>query len=332
MNLSHQASDLSTEGYVDINLIVLGRYLAESWRLILISVLIALTFTAFFLRNATPAYQATMVVAPMDTDSGTTVSQSMASQFLSTLADGGAASGGPRFDELKYRLTSPSTIHAANADGKLFTWLYGSEWNPRTRSFRKPTGILQSLRGSIRRFFRRQEWYPQDDILTSQMLSQQVDISTLPKSTLTVITYSNPNPVVAAAVLGRLLGVAEDEMRSSQRATLKAQIGNANEMLAATQLSDLRMAMSQQLATSQFRLMNVPISSSANDVQPAFVAPVPISPKPAQTLAIVFVVTLLVSGFAGVGYRVLRTDYDAKGKDMPVLDATARAARRWLQR
>ena len=46
----------TSAGYVDINLLVLLRYLVQSWRFILISVLVALVFNTCSLRDASPTY------------------------------------------------------------------------------------------------------------------------------------------------------------------------------------------------------------------------------------------------------------------------------------
>lgn len=316
-------------GYLDINLLVLLRYLAQGWRFILISVVIAIAITACSLRGARPTYEATMVVAPVADDApSSSGTQSLTSKVLSSLTlGGGGGAGGQHFDEFQYLLTAPSTIRAANVDGKLFTWLYGGQWDPRTRTFIRPEGVEQNLLGAIRRFFRRPEWYPQDDILTSQLLRLQIEVSPMPKSSLTTVTYDNPDPKVASAVLWRLFSTTDRAMRDKERKRLKAQIANANDMLAATQVSDLRQAMAQQLATSQYRLMNVPenIDYAAENVEPPYVSPIPISPKPAKSLAIVTIVALFLSAFVSVGYRILRAQYDARAENIPLLDP----ARTW---
>jgi hypothetical protein len=246
---------------------------------------------------------------------------------LSSLSlGGGGGAGGQQFDEFQYKLTSPSVVRAANRDGKLYSWLYGSDWNPETRTFQRPSGLGPSLRAAIRRFFRRPEWYPPDEVLTSELLSKRVLIEAMPKSALMRIRYENADPVIAVNVLRRLFAEADRELRNAQRARLKAQIANANEMLAATQVADYRAAMAQVLATSQYRLMNVPdnIDYSAQNVETPFVSPVPVSPKPALTLAIVAVVTVLVAGFIAVGYRILRIEYDRQQAEMPLVDAVRR--------
>lgn len=319
---SHAVS-AQTGAYVDLNLMVLLRYLVQSWRFILICVVVMMVMTTCSLRNASAVYEATMVVAPTEDDSGGGGgSQSLTSKVLSSLTSGGSAAGGQHFDEFQYLLTAPSTIHAANADGKLFTWLYGGQWNEKTRTFIKPNDMNQQVRAAIRRFFRRPEWYAQDDILTSQLLSVQIMISPMPKSSLTTLSYQNSDPKIAVAVLSRLFSVADRVMRDKQRARLKAQIANANDMLAETQVSDLRQAMAQQIANSQYRLMNVPesIDYAAKSLEPAYVSPVPIAPKPAKALTFTAIVTLLLSAFVGVGYRIIRAQFDARGLPIPVWD------------
>ena len=318
----NQEAVAHTDGYVDINLMVLLRYLVQSWRFILISVTVMLVMTTCQLRGASKSYEATMIVAPIEGDTGGSSGQSLTKVFT-TLTSGSSGAGGLQFDEFQYKLTSPSVIHAANADGKLYTWLYGGAWDPKTRTFQKPTGVGQVLRGSVRRFLNRPEWYPQDDVLTALMLKEQIVISSIPRSSLTTISYVNEDPVIAAAVLRRLFGAADRELRTAQKARLRAQIENANEMMTATQLSNLREGMGQQLAAAQFRLMNLSenIGHSARNIEPPFVSPVPVSPKPMRSLAIVFVVTFFVSAFMIVGYRILRAQYDARDMEMPFLDA-----------
>ena len=316
--------------YVDIDLWVLLRYAAESWRFILACGALAILVTAFALRAATPSYEANMIVAPVEGGLSEGSSSSFTSRVLSSLSfGGGAGTGGQQFDEFQYKLTSPSVVRAANRDGKLYSWLYGSEWNPQTRTFRKPSGLGQFLRAAIRRFFHRPEWYPPDEVLTSETLSKKVLIEALPKSTLMRISYENADPVIATSVLRRLFAEADRDLRNAQRARLKAQIANANEMLAATQVADYRAAMAQVLASSQYRLMNVPdnIDYSAQNVEVPFVSPVPVSPKPALTLAIVAVVTVMVASFMAIGYRILRVGYDQRHAEMPVIDALLRRAR-----
>ena len=263
------------DGYIDVDLWVLLRFAVESWRFIFVCGALAIVVATIALRLATPSYEANMIVAPTEGALSGGDTTSLTSKVFSSLnLSGGGGTGGQQFDEFQYKLTSPSVVRAANRDGKLYSWLYGNEWNPQTRTFRKPNDLSQTVRAAVRRFFNRPEWYPPDEVLTSQMLNKLVVIEAIPKSTLMRISYDNANPAIAANVLRRLFAEADRELRNAQRTRLKAEIANANEMLAETQVTDYRAAMVQVLATSQYRLMVVPdnIDYSAKNVETPFVS------------------------------------------------------------
>jgi hypothetical protein len=206
-------------------------------------------------------------------------------------------------------------VHAANKDGQLYAWIYPGTWNPQTRTWNKPGGAVQFLLGAVRAFFKRPAWVAPDDVMTSDALQKEITFELLPKSSLTKISYQNSNPAIAIAMLQRLYGEADRQLRDVERERQKAAIANANSMLATTQLSDLRMAMAQVVANAQYQLMTVPgdVDYSAEDVEAPFVSSRPVSPKIAFSLVIAMGLTFVITSFAAVAYRVAAFELQRRG-------------------
>ena len=316
---------------VDIDFFALLRYMRQAWRFILICMLLSFTITACGLRNATPIYEASMVVAPIggndNASSGGSGVQSLNS-VLSSL--GGGSGSSPQFDQFQYKMSSPSVVRAANADGRLYAWLYPGLWNPQTRTWIKPSGMQQTLLGLVRAFFHKPDWIEPNDVMASDALKKQIVFETIPRSTLTLVSYQNSDRTIATTMLQRLFAEADRQIRNQERRRLKAQIENANDVLATTQVSDYRIAMIQVLANSQYRLMNVPdnIDYSARQVEAPFVSALPVAPKIGLSLALAVASAFLLSAFLAVSYRIVAAEMNRRGT--PILDGANMTLRNLL--
>jgi hypothetical protein len=304
---------------VDIDFFVLAGYATDAWRFILSCSLLAVLLTACSLRSAHPVYEADMIVAPLvgDDIGGATSSQSLTSKVLSSLGGGGSGAGAdPRFDEFQYKMTSPSVIKAANTDGKLYSWVYPGMWDSRERRWVRPGGIGQLLLGLVRSFFNKPRWMPPDDVMTSGILQKQIIFEQVPKSSLVKVSYQNEDPAIATAMLERLFSVADGQLRAAERTRLRAQIENANSVLATTQISDFKEAMGQALSNAELHLMNVPdnIDYSASKIEAPFVSSVPVAPKIGLSLALSTAVAFILASFGAVAYRIVLEELKRHGK------------------
>lgn len=319
MNHDKKKTAAPSSADVEIDFFALLRYAVGGWRVILVCVFVSMAVTACNLRTATSIYEANMIVAPvMNSDSGNSNAQSLTSKVLSTLGGGGGGMSS-QFDQFQYKLTSPSVVHAANRDGKLYEWVYPGLWDSQTRSWTKPGGMKQFLVGSVRAFFGRPEWIVPDDVITSETLKNQVVFEIVPKSTLTRVSYQNSDPKVATEMLRRLFTEADRQLRDAERVRLKTQIANANAVLATTQVADFRQAMAQAMANAQFRMLNVPdgLDYSASKVEAPFVSSLPVSPRITLSLAMAFLAAFLLSTFAVVAYQVAIVELRRRGRAVP---------------
>jgi uncharacterized protein involved in exopolysaccharide biosynthesis len=317
MAQDHQAG-VSAHGHLDaeIDFFLLITYLRESWRFVLTCVLLGIILTALSLRATPPTYEATMVVAPpVSENGGSGGGVSSLSSVLGSL-NGSSAASNPQFDQFQYKMTSPSVVRAANADGQLYAWIYPGLWDPRARGWIKPSGAMQVAVRLVRGFFRKPDWIPPDEVMTSETLSKQILFEAVPKSTLTRVSYQNSNRTIATAMLRRLYSEADRQIRDQERRRLKALMANANVMLSETQIADLRMAMAQQLAQSEYRLMNVPNNTdySAKQVEAPFVSSLPVSPKIGLSLALAAAIVFVLSSFLAVAYRIVAAEMARRGK------------------
>lgn len=303
---------------IEIDFFALIRYAVNGWRFILVCICVSMVVTACNLRTATPIYEANMIVAPVVSDSPNSSAQSLTTKVLSSLT-GGSSGVSSQFDQFQYKLTSPSVVHAANADGKLYEWVYPGLWDPQTRNWTKPGGVKQFLIGLVRSFFGRPDWIAPDDVMTSETLQKQVLFETVPKSTLTRVSYQHRDPKVATEMLRRLFVEADRQLRNAERLRLNAQIANANMVLAKTQIADFREAMAQAMANAQFRLMSVPEGTdySASKVETPFVSSLPVGPKITLSLAVAFLAAFLLSTFAAVAYQVASVELRRRGRTVP---------------
>lgn len=304
---------------VEVDFFALVRYAIEAWRFILVCILVSVTVTACNLKGAESIYEANMIVAPvMSSDSGNSNAQSLTSKVLSSLT-GGSGGMSSQFDAFQYKLTSPSVVHAANSDGKLYEWVYPGLWDQKTRSWTKPGGIRQFLVGMVRSFFGRPDWIVPDDVMTSDTLRKQIVFELVPKSTLTLVSYQNSDPKVATEMLRRLFTEADKQLRDAERVRLRAQIANANTVLATTQVADFREAMAHAMANAQFRLLSVPegVDYSASKIEAPFVSSLPVSPRITLSLAMAFLAAFLLSTFAAVAYQVAIVELRRRGKPVP---------------
>jgi hypothetical protein len=307
-----QTSPESQSPDIEIDFFGLIRYALEAWKFILVSVVLSVSMTMCGLRNVPPTYEANMVLAPAPS-SDPSASQSLTSKLLGSFGGSGGA-GGPLFDQFQYKMTSPSVVHAANVDGKLYEWIYPGLWDARTRGWIKPRGARQFITGIVRAFFHKPDWIPPDDVMTSDYLKKQINFEVIPKSTLTNVSYQNSDPSIATAMLQRLFDEADRQLRNAQRARLKAQIANANVMLATTQVTDFRQAMAQALGGAQYQLMTVPdnIDYSANNVERPYVSSLPVAPKLGLSLMMAIAGTFLLSTFFAIAYRIVAAELNRR--------------------
>ena len=98
-------------------------------------------------------------------------------------------------------------------------------------------------------------------------------------------------------------------------------MANANVVLGETQVTDLRVAMAQQVAQSEYRMMNVPGDPdySAHLVEAPFVSSLPVAPKVGLSLGVAMAISFILAAFSAVAFRMLAAEFYRRGKASSLL-------------
>ncbi|HLY05343.1 MAG TPA: hypothetical protein VKR31_06320 [Rhizomicrobium sp.] len=282
------------------------------WRDVLSSFVIIVALSIAYLHAAQKQYTVSATLAPSDAELNILTGISGAGDFgsLSLGRIGlGLGGGDSKFSALLQQLTSGATAEVLLADDRVKAAIYDTIWDPRSRTFHPPSGVLGELRATAKAALGMNPWQPPTAADMQRYLSHNVVAREIGISDLYTVTYSNKDPEFARYFLSRVITISDRYLRERKLARAKAYVDYLDQRLKVVTGLDQRQALlklrSQQENFLMAASVNLPFSADINDP--------PIAPsRPTwPNLLIIAVLDLFFGGALAAGIGVYFRPYQS---------------------
>ncbi len=188
----------------------------RGWRLVVAVEFIAIGLAVIFLHIVTYKYTITMEVSPVDSGS-TTQRSNIGSAVAALAATGlGPAQDTNRIELYMAALTSIRVATAIANKPEIMQRLFEKEWDPRSQSWRPPSGLLSALATGLQKllgFPPPKPWEPPDAKSVLGLLEKQVVISYRPNRPLVTITFRSRDPLFGVEFVEAIHEAADAQLR-----------------------------------------------------------------------------------------------------------------------
>ncbi|WP_439533201.1 hypothetical protein [Polymorphobacter sp.] len=219
----------------------------------------------------------------------------------------GSLGGGDAAPPFRYFLDGLSTPEVAARlaeDPVIMHQIFGGEWNPETRQWEEPHGLLRILGKTLFGALGLPAfaWTPPDAERLQAYIDDAVNVRRSVKSPLVTITFDHWDRAFAASFLNRLVATADAELRATNAARTAANIAYLSERLAATPQSDARESLVAALAEEERSAMlsAAELPYAAEPFAPASVGRWPSRPRPLPLLVAGLIAGLLIGAALAV--------------------------------
>jgi len=283
-----------------LSLSAVGYAAAKNYRIVGLCVLVSMLIAILYVHSAAPQYEASMVIAPTSAslaDDQVTSGIGL-SGGLSSLLGGGAGQMPRGFAELT-NLTSANFLAATLlADDRVKQGVYPAIWDATERQWKPPSGVMNSLKGAIRKLLGMPGWHPPTPQDLSGYLAKNVLQTDVPETDLRRISYRNTDPAFATYLIGKIYTLLDQSLKSRSTKRHAANIAYINQAINKTTSTDLRSAIIALYAQEERRMM---LSSSdlpftADMIDPPTAGTTPVSPA----LPVVYGAAILLGLLFGV--------------------------------
>ena len=252
--------------------------------------------------NATPQYEITMALVPVDDSrnpwqqSGQGVS-SIASQFL------GMPSGDRRTQNAQQFLAlfkSPTVLARVDKQMALLPHLFYGSWDSERGQWIEPTGWRTQLRTMLRTDL---PWVAPNLADASKYLERGVEVETINGGALVEVTFVDRDPAFGTALLEALYRESDEVMRSRARAQNDEHINYIQKSLSTVSYAETRQSLTSLLTVEvgQKIMINSNSPYAMEVLKPAFADPRPVSPS-----LTTYTLTAIGAGLAsGIGASLL---------------------------
>ena len=286
---------------VPLTEILSGLWRASPW--IALSIAFTVTAVVLWLRFvAVPTYTAHMTVAPFsEASSGSDTGR--AGNIVALLA-GGVAVGGPSYSlyiETRGSITVASRLMQSP---DVRSHIFHSEWDSKAGKWVPPHGPLGEIKQSIKEALGFPKWSPPDASDLATLLNRRVKSSQDLQRGSYTFTFSDRDPVFAAALLTQIHDLTEEVLRDAAAQRSSIQIDHLLAALSQNTIAQNRAALAEILLQQQQQLIriNPGIPYAAIVVDPSTAGHKPTFPKPGFSLLL----AVLVPGLLGVAFTSWR--------------------------
>ena len=290
-----EASDMAGEESIDWPTV--GTTLRRGWWIIATTCLVALLLAVIYLRTATYSYTATMIVTPAQNSGMDGLSSrlgslgGLASAVGVSLPDG---AGGGTFKLYIEGLRSYDIARILASDPMLLHRLYPRKWNPVTRQWRRPEGLLVDSARAAKAVLGVPDvpWRAPDAAQLQILIDKRVSVEVNPRSPVATITFDDEDPAFARLFLERLHATVDGLLRRRTLLRTNDYIAYLTGRLRVSDLPEQKQSIVQTLADQE--RLRMAVSSSRPFAAEVFSGPAassrPTSPMPVKVLVIALVV------------------------------------------
>ncbi len=267
-----------------------------------IATVLAVGIGAYMYAGATPRYEITMTLVPVDTrqnpwEQGGQGVSSIASQFL------GVPIGDRRMQNAQQFLAlfrSPTVLARVDKQIGLLPHLFYPSWDATREQWVPPTGWTQQVRTMLRTDL---PWVPPNLADASKYLEREMEVDTAPTGALVEVTFVDRDPAFGAALLDALYKEADEVMRSRARAQNDEHISYIQKSLSGVSYAETRASLTSLLTVEvgQKIMINSNSPYAMEILKPAFADPRPVSPSLTR-----FTLFAIAAGlFFGIGASIV---------------------------
>ena len=277
--------------------------LRHNLRFIGVVLLASLIVASAWMKITGPAYIARMVVSQAE---GLPQSSSGAGSLLGSLGGLGSAAGlssllggthSPLYERFEELLSSQRVAARIESKHHVMRHLFKPQWDAEHETWRRPSGLLPFLSGTLHEFFGIPGWSPPDGAALTKAIQRKLVISDTKDTGLRQVEYEDKDRTFAMAMLNWLYQEADGTIRENDIVRTHAQIAYLRSELDQVTSVEQRTALTNLLETQEQRQMlllsNAPYGASI--VVPPEAPTIPNAPKITMTLGIALIVGLLLS-------------------------------------
>jgi hypothetical protein len=242
------------------------------WRDIALVFAVILALGVGYLHVAQRLYSVSATLAPSDAELNMLTGVSSMTELGSfSLGHIGLGLGGsdPKFSAFLQQLTSSATAKELLADDRVKSAIYDTIWDPRTRSFHPPAGIVPEFVRFVKAALGGNAWRPPAPADMQRYLSQNVVPREIGISELYAVSYANKDPGFARYFLSRVLAISDAYLKQQKLARATAYVRYLDQQLKSVTNVDQRQAMLKLRLQQENFLMaasvNLPFSADIND-------------------------------------------------------------------
>lgn len=273
----------------EIDLIEVARDIWGGKYVIVSLAVLGLLFAILTLYTAKPTYTAKMVAGPAESAGGGAGRAGGLGQLGAAASAFGINIGGgdnSYFGRYKEVLDSESLAEALFRRDDLRPVLFGPGWNPETRKFMRPEGLLFNIKELVKGLLGLRTWSSPGPFELREALKAKMTVTLDQLTNLLRISVRGDSPAQAEFVLRSVTKEADELLRRTARERAAGRIAYLNQALRDTTMQDQRESMINILSSQQHNMMmaSVDRTFAIEIIDPPAASPVPTSPVPRVTL------------------------------------------------
>lgn len=266
---------------------------------------LGILFAILSLTFARPIYTATVTIGPSE-DSGTHAGGGLG-QYAAAAGALGITLGdadGSYFNKYKELLDSNLLSENLFRRDDLRTLLFGPGWNAKTKTFKRPVGLVFAIKEFIKGILGLHRWSQPGPFELRELLKRQMVITTDKVTGFVQISMQSDTPRQAVYLLHAVIAEADSQLRESAKRRATGRIEYLTRTLDHTAVQDQREATIDILSAQQKNLMMASVDKTfaMEIIDPPAAPTIPTSPKPRATLVMDLLVTVLAGLFAAIAY------------------------------
>ena len=283
-------------------------YIRQPWLFIFLTLVLCELLAAVYLLSAPKQYTATAIIMPIIADKpdqrllGGDSEQGMASLLF------GGQKVPPEFDRFMQTLVSRSLAEHLLAKPEFVRALFSDEWNPGTRTWGQPRGLMASVRAAVTRAFGLPGYTPPNIERIQQVIDDEIKLRSGVAANAQVVTYSHEDPQAALYVLRTVISENDAINREQIAQRIASLVARINELLSSTTDLTMRDTLIPLLVEQRRRQLAVQSDApfAVDVIDPPTVSAEPTSPKPWLILIAVGAFAVFAAGSAVIFRITLR--------------------------
>ena len=288
---------ISPEGSLDLRVLV-----RSVWRqqiTVWIVALVCVGAMIIYLQNATYKYTVSYEVTPV---------QGASDSLSTTLGKVGgiaqlAGINLPQTGDSSYKLylegvQSRDVAEALSRDRQLMHKVFREEWDPVTKSWHEPRGMVYHVSTAIKRFLNipNPGWHQPDGARLHDVLVDQITVLQDSKSVTATLTMKSADPAYAIMLFNKLHETTDGLLRQRALVRINNYLEYLTTKLQTVLLAENRIALAQALGEQERvrMLASSPKSFAAEVFQSAAASAAPTSPRPLLLLVVALAAGMMI--------------------------------------